>query len=281
MPTKRAVRDQYLRTRRRGASEPNCISRNSTRLPLGNSYGVAINAQRWWLEILQGRICLRDKRRGNRVVACWHRKAGFAQVVLCAKLARRLQLHAPRCSYPAISTQLRALGIALDYGIERDLPITSEPKSLVSVGLDRFRRTIWLQQGAQIAWLNMRAAAINAGVAIEIVSAFRSLRYQAELIRRKLSRGEHITEILKVSAAPGFSEHHSGCAIDLAEPGMPPLTEAFADSAAFSWLQENAHRFGFIMSFPPENRHGVLYEPWHWCYHPRNTRRSNNIESEV
>ena len=225
---------------------------------------------------MHGRICLRDKRRGNRVVARWEGKDGLAQAWLITKLVRRLRLHAPRSSYTAINSQLRALGIALDYGTERDLPITAEPSHLVSAGVDRFQRTIWLQQDTQTAWLKMRDAAVKAGVPLEIVSAFRSQRYQVELLRRKLKRGDYITEILQVSAAPGFSEHHSGCAIDVAEPGMPPLTEAFADSATFSWLQENAERFGFNMSFPPENRHGVMYEPWHWCYHPRNTRRRNN-----
>ena len=241
-----------------------------TRLPPHKSYGVAMNAARWWLEMLHGRICLRDKRRGNRVVARWQGKAG-AEVF--AMQVRRLRLRAPQCGSTAIKPQLVALGIALDYGSARELPVVPEPHRLVSAGSDRFHRTIWLNPDARIAWLAMQATALKVGVRFEIVSAFRSQRYQADLLMRKLKRGEQITDILTVSAAPGFSEHHSGCAIDLAEPGAVPLVEAFADSAAFLWLQENADRFGFIMSFPPENRHGVLYEPWHWCYHPRNTRR--------
>lgn len=270
-----AVRNQFGRARNFSAAKPNGSSRISGRLLPRKSFEVAINAPRWWLETLRGRICLRDKRRGNRVVARWHGKDGLAQAWLITKLVRRLNMRAPRCSYSAINIQLRALGIALDYGMNRDLAITSEPSVLVSAGTDRFRRRIWLQQDTQIAWLKMQAAARKAGMVVEIISAFRSQRYQAELVGRKLKRGEQIEEILKVSAAPGFSEHHSGCAIDVAEPGMPVLTEAFAESAAFLWLQENAYRFGFIMSFPPENRHGVMFEPWHWCYHPRNTRHRN------
>lgn len=278
MSIKLAVRDQFLRNCSSNALALNCISRISARLPPRKSHGVAINAPRWCLEAMHGRICLRDKHRGNTVVACWYGKAGLS---VRAKLARRLRLRAPRDAFNVINQELSALGIAQDYGVARDLPVMSEPLRLLSAGVDRFQRTIWLAQDARIAWLRMQAAAIKAGIRFEIVSAFRSQRYQAELVRRKLKRGEPIDEILKVSAAPGFSEHHSGRAIDLAEPGMPPLVEAFALSAAFLWLQENAHRFGFIMSFPPENRHGVLYEPWHWCYHPRNTRRNNFIECEV
>ena len=271
MSTKLSIRDQFLRDCSANARASNCISRISARLPPRKSHGVAINAPRWCLEALHGRICLRDKRRGNRVVARWQARTGMAGIGL--QLVRRLRLRAPRGAFTVINQGLSALGIALDYGVARDLPVMPEPLRLVSAGFDRFQRTIWLAQDARVAWLRMQAAAIKAGVRFEIVSAFRSQRYQADLVRRKLKRGEPIDEILKVSAAPGFSEHHSGCAVDLAEPGMPPLVEAFALSAAFLWLQENAHRFGFIMSFPPENRHGVMYEPWHWCYQPRNTRR--------
>ena len=277
MSTKLSVRDQFLSARSSSAHALNCISRISARLPPRKLHGVAINAPRWWLETVRGRIILRDKRRGNRRVACWQGKVGNE---VFAKPARRMRLHEPRSTFAMIKRQLSALGIALDYGIARDLPVISEPRRLLSAGVDRFDRTIWLAQDARVAWLSMQTAAIKAGVCFEIVSAFRSQHYQADLVRRKLKRGEPIHEILKVSAAPGFSEHHSGCAIDLAEPGMPPLVEAFALSAAFLWLQENAHRFGFIMSFPPENRHGVMYEPWHWCYQPRNTRRSHNHNIE-
>ncbi len=270
-----------MRTHKISTAALNCNSSILTRLPLGKSDGVSINASRWWLENMQSRICLRDKRRGNRVVARWHGKTGLVAAELIEMLARRLRLRAPRSNVTTIKHQLSALGIDLDYGVVRDLPIMREPSLLVSAGTDRFRRTIWLEPDTRSAWLAMQAAAIKAGVKTEIISAFRSQHYQADLVRRKLKRGQAIVEILTVSAAPGFSEHHSGRAIDLAEPGMPPLVEAFADSAAFSWLKANARRFGFIMSFPPENRHGVMYEPWHWCYQPRNTRRSNNIECEV
>ena len=273
MSIKSCVQNQFSRARSHRTAAGNCNSRNSGRLAPRESHGVAINAPRWWLESIAGRIFLRDKRRGNRVVARWQSKLGVAQAELLAMLARRLRLRAPRPCVSAIKTQLRALGIALDYGNARDLPITAEPARLVCAGIDRFRRTIWLAQDARSAWHKMHAAAIKAGVRLEIISAFRSQRYQADLLSRKRSRGELMTEILKVSAAPGYSEHHSGRAIDVAAPGMPPLTEAFADSGAFLWLQQNAHRYGFIMSFAPENRHGVMYEPWHWCYHPRNTRR--------
>ena len=74
-------------------------------------------------------------------------------------------------------------------------------------------------------------------------------------------------EILEVSAAPGYSEHHSGRAIDLTAPGYAALEEEFENSPSFAWLRRNARRFGFALSYPRKNRHGIAYEPWHWCWH--------------
>ncbi|MNW15580.1 D-alanyl-D-alanine carboxypeptidase [compost metagenome] len=44
------------------------------------------------------------------------------------------------------------------------------------------------------------------------------------------------------------------------------LEEVFEQTPAFAWLQANADRFGFVLSFPRGNACGYLYEPWHWCY---------------
>ena len=46
------------------------------------------------------------------------------------------------------------------------------------------------------------------------------------------------------------------------------LEEEFDKSPAFKWLEKTAGNFGFRMSFPKNNRHGVAYEPWHWCWIP-------------
>jgi len=76
-----------------------------------------------------------------------------------------------------------------------------------------------------------------------------------------------VEEILTVNAAPGYSEHHSGYALDIGTPGEPPAEESFESTAAFAWLGEHAGRFGFQLSYPRDNPHGIVYEPWHWCWH--------------
>ncbi len=113
----------------------------------------------------------------------------------------------------------------------------------------------------------MRDTAAETGIELQIVSAFRSVEYQLGILRRKLDRGQTIAEILRVSAAPGYSEHHTGRALDITTPGFAALEEQFEHSAAFAWLSTNAQAHGFRLSFPRGNRHGIVYEPWHWCWH--------------
>ena len=123
------------------------------------------------------------------------------------------------------------------------------------------------------AWRKMKANAAGDGVQLLLVSGFRSIRHQADIIRRKLAAGQSIAAILSVNAAPGFSEHHTGRAIDIATPGTRPLTTEFDSSAAFTWLQANAGAFGFRMPYGRGNRFGFDYEPWHWSQIEGHIRR--------
>jgi D-alanyl-D-alanine carboxypeptidase len=159
-----------------------------------------------------------------------------------------------------------ALGIPDDYGSRRGLPLQAEEAELVSIGGGPGGREIQLAPSAAAAWRSMRDAASNAGITLLAISGFRSVERQAEIIQAKLSAGETIDSILRVIAAPGYSEHHTGCAIDIAVPDEPPLTEGFALTSAFLWLGAHAHEFGFRMSYPRGNIHGIAYEPWHWCH---------------
>ena len=66
-----------------------------------------------------------------------------------------------------------------------------------------------------------------------------------------------------VSAPPGFSEHHTGYALDICDDTLV-LDESFASTEAYRWLQDNARAFNFEMSFPESGQ--VAFEPWHWRF---------------
>lgn len=157
------------------------------------------------------------------------------------------------------------LGIPRDYSERRGWPAYPEAEELVEVGPNVIGRVQRLTPRAARQWRAMRAAAAMDGIELLLVSGFRGIEYQAELIRNKLAAGKSIEEILAVNAAPGYSEHHTGEAIDLATPGCRPLTEAFEDTPAFDWLGRWAGKFGYRLSYPRDNPQGFVYEPWHWA----------------
>lgn len=174
-----------------------------------------------------------------------------------------------RCEYELRIAQLhRELGIPASYGAQRRLRIVPEAQQRIAVGHDIFNRACELTPEAAEAWKAIQAGARQHDVTLQLVSAWRSVHYQAELIRRKLERGQDLDRILAVSAAPGYSEHHSGVALDLTCPGVTPLTSEFADSKAYQWLKARARIYGFHESYPPHNRHGLEWEPWHWAFKP-------------
>jgi D-alanyl-D-alanine carboxypeptidase len=164
--------------------------------------------------------------------------------------------------------RLHALGLDESYGEQVGLPLVAEPARLEFAGFDRYRRPLWLLDPAARAWRRMQAAAHDDEIRLEAISGYRSHDYQLGIFERKLARGLSVEQILAVNAAPGYSEHHGGCAMDIGTPGEPPAEESFEATPAFAWLHRRAGDFGFRMSYPRGNPHGIVYEPWHWRWFP-------------
>ncbi|KAF1709362.1 peptidase [Pseudoxanthomonas kalamensis DSM 18571] len=165
--------------------------------------------------------------------------------------------------------RLRRLDIDADAYAERTgLALVAEPAWLAFAGFDRYRRPLWLHPRAARAWERLCRSARADGISLEAISGYRSHDYQLGIFERKLARGQTLPQILQVNAAPGFSEHHSGLALDISSPGEPPAEESFEHTPAFAWLGAHAAGHGFAMSYPRDNPHGIVYEPWHWRYHP-------------
>jgi len=159
------------------------------------------------------------------------------------------------------------LGIPADYARMRRMPVQRVARSLVSAGpAADDGKPVRLTPRAAAAWKRMRAAAAADGVSLLPLSGYRSVARQTRIIRKKLRAGQTIADILRLVAAPGCSEHHTGRAIDIGSPENQELDEDFARTAEFRWLGKHAARFGFHLSYPRNNRHGIGYEPWHWCW---------------
>lgn len=165
------------------------------------------------------------------------------------------------------------LGIPEDAAERARSRLHPEAKRLVSIGrAPDDRKILRLAPRAARAWRAMQTAAQTDSVELLPLSAFRSVARQTLIVRRKLARGQTMAEILRVSAIPGCSEHHTGRALDLGAPGHLKLEATFARTAEFRWLRRHAGRFGFFLSYPRGNSAEIAYEPWHWCWQIRRKR---------
>lgn len=106
---------------------------------------------------------------------------------------------------------------------------------------------------------------ILAAKSINIVvhSGYRSFNEQKGL-KSAYSKTYGISKANQFSADQGYSEHQLGTAIDITD-GKSGLAISFDKTETFKWLSDNAHKYGFILSYNKNNTY-YQYEPWHWRY---------------
>ena len=85
-------------------------------------------------------------------------------------------------------------------------------------------------------------------------------------VLRRPTKEEATAHVLTYSTRPGTSEHQSGLCCDM--HNLPETTSKFDNTPEAKWLAENAHRFGFILRYPPNTQHitGIKHESWHFRY---------------
>lgn len=129
-------------------------------------------------------------------------------------------------------------------------------------------RVVQLRTEAAGAFRAMREAALEAGVKLVPISGFRTRNYQDGLFSRAIGKYGNTEAAARWVAPPGYSEHHTGLAVDIGALESPEtdVETTFEDTPSFAWLKDNAGLFGFEISFPRDNPQGVSYEPWHWRY---------------
>lgn len=116
------------------------------------------------------------------------------------------------------------------------------------------------------AYLNLWNTAKEEGYQFIVNTSYRSFSTQEEMYENtKALQGQRMADSLV--ARPGHSDHQTGLAIDIYELNYQS-SQNFQDSPAYTWLCENAYKFGFIERYPKdkENITGFTYEPWHWRY---------------
>lgn len=138
------------------------------------------------------------------------------------------------------------------------LPLSYKPTDLVTVDSHYSSKTVQLRSVCYDAFLRMAQDIEAEGLTLFISSGYRMNRKRGGPNDRWY-------------AWPGHSEHQTGLAFDLRKRG-PTLAllgdYEYEKTAEFAWLCENAHRYGFINSYPKDttNITGFGFEPWHWRY---------------
>lgn len=142
------------------------------------------------------------------------------------------------------------------------------------VPADLVRPAVAMNAAGEAALLNsttagaaeaMFAAAARDGVAMVLASGYRSYATQAATYNGYVAaRGQADADT--ASARPGYSEHQTGWAFDIADGGGAcSFQPCFAEQPAAAWAKTNGHRFGFVVRYPwmfhPVT--GYYYEPWH------------------
>jgi LAS superfamily LD-carboxypeptidase LdcB len=107
-------------------------------------------------------------------------------------------------------------------------------------------------------------AARSDGVDILVASAYRSFDTQEVLKSNyKVTYGAGTAN--QFSAEQGYSEHQLGTTVDFTTPGVGAVFSRFESDPAYLWLLDNAHKYGFALSYPKNNSY-YIFEPWHWRF---------------
>lgn len=157
----------------------------------------------------------------------------------------------------------------LNIGQDISLPdMTYVPKDLRELDTASSTKSVCLIKEARDAFESMTSDALKDGYTIKASSGFRSYDYQKDLLATAVKNGKDdaSTSIAKA----GYSEHQLGTAMDITGKSVnySSADDVFLNSVESVWLEKNAYKYGFIMSYPLgfEDITGYRHEPWHYRY---------------
>ncbi len=122
-----------------------------------------------------------------------------------------------------------------------------------------------LVKDARIHFEKLCESATKENMKIRAISSYRSYAYQKKLYNNYVQKdGVELADTY--SARPGFSEHQTGLVVDI--DNYKTDYNHFETTKEFTWMQENAYKYGFILRYPKgkEEITGYDYEAWHYRY---------------
>lgn len=139
------------------------------------------------------------------------------------------------------------------------------PSNLENISTTYARSGMQLVKEAKEAFETLSENAKKEGMNVIAMSSYRSYDYQVNLYNNYVAQdGKEAAD--KYSARPGYSEHQTGLAVDVYNLDLPYTS--FEETEEFTWMQENAYKYGFILRFPKDKVDitGYQYESWHYRY---------------
>lgn len=139
------------------------------------------------------------------------------------------------------------------------------PSNLENISTTYARSGMQLVKEAKEAFETLSKNAKKDGMNVIAMSSYRSYNYQVNLYNNYVAQdGKEAAD--KYSARPGYSEHQTGLAVDVYNLNLPYTS--FEETEEFTWMQENAYKYGFILRFPKDKVDitGYQYESWHYRY---------------
>lgn len=145
------------------------------------------------------------------------------------------------------------------------MPSTYTPDNLTSINSEYTSGTKKLVSYAKDAFENLVQDAKKEGFTIRAISAYRSYQYQEVLYNKYVSQ-DGVEKADTYSARPGYSEHQTGLVVDIDNSIID--FNKFENTKEFTWMSENAYKYGFILRYPKDKESitGYTYESWHYRY---------------
>lgn len=157
--------------------------------------------------------------------------------------------------------------------------LTEMPTKYINGMLKQIDKDVWPYMQAMID--AQRAAETDPKNWLYVRSPYRSYATQKMLFTQEtnkwlktgLSSEEAETKAATVVTRPGTSEHNTGFSADfnIAE-------DSFESTAMFTWMQEHAADYGFVLRFPKDKQEitGITYESWHYRFVGINNAKEMN-----
>ena len=177
-----------------------------------------------------------------------------------------INTHQDENAYEEIVESDTAKDILLNVNKYYKLNEDYEPLELTNIPLQYAYADNKLAKVANDAFINMWNAAKEDNLSLIVNTSYRTFKTQETMYENtKAASGGRTAD--STVARPGHSDHQTGLSIDVFEINNQSMS-TFKDSSAYTWLKENAYKYGFIERYPEgkENITGFTFEPWHWRY---------------